>query len=323
VKATGHTPGAEATCTTTQNCSVCSVELAPAKGHVEEVDKAVASTCTATGLTEGKHCSVCKAILVAQETVEKIAHTPENLPSVAPTCTGTGLALGSKCSVCGTILKAQDVVPATGHTMTTYWINGSSSGHWHECKVCKTKADFAAHTYTDGVCSICGYGCKHTGGTATCSELAVCTACKKPYGEMLAHTPGAAATCSTAQTCTVCNAVVTEKLDHELEFVDAKAATCGAAGWDKYEKCKNCDYTTYKEVAATGAHTYGDFTVVTEATTKAPGKQTHTCKTCNFVETVEIPVLDAPAIPWLWIIIAVVVVAAVIIVIVVVKKKEQ
>ena len=40
--AKGHTPGAEATCTTAQVCTVCNVELAPAKGHTPGVE----ATCT-------------------------------------------------------------------------------------------------------------------------------------------------------------------------------------------------------------------------------------------------------------------------------------
>ncbi len=49
-----------------------------AKGHTEVVDAAVAATCTKTGLTEGKHCSVCNEVLVKQETVPMSEHKFEN-----------------------------------------------------------------------------------------------------------------------------------------------------------------------------------------------------------------------------------------------------
>ena len=363
VPALGHKPGANATCTTNQTCKVCNLELVPALGHTEAIDAAVSATCTATGLTEGKHCSVCNEVLVKQNVVEKVAHTPEVIPAVAPTCTATGLKAGEKCSACGEILKkqevaekiahtsvtvpsvsatctktgltsgakcsvcnevlkAQETVAALGHNWGSSWVNSSSSGHWKACKSCGEKKEFAAHTMSEGVCAVCGYGCKHTGGTATCSEQAVCTSCNKPYGELLPHTPGAAATCSTAQICTVCNAVITEKLDHELEFIDAKAATCGAVGWEKYEKCKNCDYSTYKEIVATGNHTFGDWTVVKEATTKEAGEESHTCTVCNFAETREIAPVEI-AIPWLWIIVLIVLVCVLIVVFITIKKKKK
>ena len=72
----------EPTCTEAgekvQKCTLCDkvlkTEAIPALGHKEEVIPAVAATCTETGLTEGKKCSVCNEILVKQETVAALGH---------------------------------------------------------------------------------------------------------------------------------------------------------------------------------------------------------------------------------------------------------
>ena len=87
-------------------CSLCNkteTETIPAAGHTEVIDKAVAATCTKTGLTEGIHCSVCNAVIKAQETVPAKGHKYVDTV-VKPTYTAKGYTL-HKCSVCGESYK--------------------------------------------------------------------------------------------------------------------------------------------------------------------------------------------------------------------------
>ena len=106
----GWTITEEASCTKdgekVRVCSLCNkteTETIPATGHTEVIDKAVAATCTKTGLTEGKHCSVCNAVIKAQKTVPAKGHKYVDTV-VKPTYTAKGYTL-HKCSVCGTSYK--------------------------------------------------------------------------------------------------------------------------------------------------------------------------------------------------------------------------
>ena len=87
-------------------CSLCNkteTETIPVAGHTEVIDKAVAATCTKTGLTEGIHCSVCNVVIKAQETVPAKGHKYVDTV-VKPTYTAKGYTL-HKCSVCGESYK--------------------------------------------------------------------------------------------------------------------------------------------------------------------------------------------------------------------------
>ena len=99
-----------------RSCTLCGNKeqaVIPKSAHTEAVDKAVDPTCTETGLTEGKHCSVCKAVLIAQETVkanghkytEGICHCGTKDPNYVPAKTYTVVFKDYN----GTVLNTQTV----------------------------------------------------------------------------------------------------------------------------------------------------------------------------------------------------------------------
>ena len=68
------------------------------------------------------------------------------------------------------ILKKKDITHE--HTWDTAWKHNDTY-HWHEC--------------TDADCTEINDMEKHSGGTATCTEKAVCSVCKEPYGKVSGH----------------------------------------------------------------------------------------------------------------------------------------
>ena len=109
--------------------------------HTIVIDNAVDPTCTETGLTEGEHCSVCNAVLVAQEEIPALGHTEVVDEAKEATCTETGLTEGKHCSVCDEILVAQEIVPATGHSLIVHekaeatTSETGTEAYW-ECSAC-------------------------------------------------------------------------------------------------------------------------------------------------------------------------------------------
>ena len=132
-----------------------------------------------------------------------------------------------------------------------------------------------------------------TGGTATCSTKAVCVACGGEYGEKdpnnhaLVHHEAQAPTCTgigwdAYNTCSRCNYTTTYQelpaLNHDLEQHDAKAPTCTEIGWDAYETCSRCNHTTRTELPALN-HDYQAVTV--EPTCETDGYTVFTCSRCK------------------------------------------
>ena len=178
IKATGHkfgnwTTTKSATCTESgtqiRKCETCGAtesKSLSAKGHTEVVDKAIHATCTTDGKTEGSHCSVCGAVIKAQEIIKATGHKFGNWTTIKPatctesgtqirkcetcgateskslsakghtevvdkaipaTCTTDGKTEGSHCSVCNTVIKVQTVINATGHKSSGWIVDKAAS----------------------------------------------------------------------------------------------------------------------------------------------------------------------------------------------------
>ena len=83
--------------------------------HIEEIVPGIQPTCTETGLTEGKRCSLCGMTLVEQEIIPATGHTVIKVPGTQATCLDDGLTDGEKCEVCDAVIVKQSVIKATGH----------------------------------------------------------------------------------------------------------------------------------------------------------------------------------------------------------------
>ena len=130
------------------------------------------------------------------------------------------------------------------------------------------------------------------------------------YTTMLhTHTPGepvvenaADASCTepggydTVVYCTGCGAelsrVHTEvpALGHDVVSHDAKAPTCTEIGWDAYETCSRCDYTTYAEKSALG-HDVVNHDAKAPTCTESGWDAYETCARCDYTTYVEKPAL--------------------------------
>ena len=120
-----------------------------------------------------------------------------------------------------------NLLVACEHNWGTTWQTDSTS-HWHSCSICNGKDNIV----------------NHSGGTATCTEKAICEGCSLPYGNTLGH--------------------------------DFTGGTWKSDADHHWKKCSRCDVTDTE-----AAHEWNDGEVTTQPTCITAGEKTYTCTVCS------------------------------------------
>ena len=203
--------GGTATCTKKRVCTTCKGEY----GQLNTSNHTGENSWTQTATTHMKQWTCCEKVTVAET-----KHTWRD--GVCSVCSyvcehtgGTATCMSKAvCEICG---QPYGELAPDNHTKEIAWVqtaNTHAKGY-NCCGVLTSEA--ADHKWDAGVCTECGYVCKHSGGVTTCIELATCEICGQKYGELDA------------------NNHVGDK-----EIKDAVAATCTEAGYTGDVYCKSC-----------------------------------------------------------------------------------
>ena len=262
IPAKGHTPGAEADCENAQICTVCNEELAPAKGHNEVTDKAVAPTCTESGLTKGKHCSDCGKILVEQEYIPANNHSDPDGNYI--------------CDVCGadlcTVHDPADAVKE-GEKAPTCTEEGSYDSVVY-CSIChyeisREKVTVDKLSHTEVIDAAVAPDCENTGLTegkhcSVCNQVLVAQETVDKLGHNIVIDKAVEPTCentglTAGEHCTRCDYKVAQeivdKLGHNIVIDKAVEPTCESTGLTAGEHCTRCDYKLAQEIVDALGHT--------------------------------------------------------------------
>lgn len=135
---------------------------------------------------------------------------------------------------CDVVNGVIDKIKPHEHEYSADW-SSDATNHWHAALCDDAEpADVAAHTFAEGVCSVCGYE-KPVEETPVCTHEAMTSEVVKE------------ATCTEAGekkfTCTDCGYSYTQEiaiLDHTIEKLEAVEPTCTETGLGKGEKCSVC-----------------------------------------------------------------------------------
>ena len=213
-----------------------------------------------------------------------------------PTCTK-----GKTCEKCG----AEYAIP--GHVWSAWKPNGNGT-HTRKCTNpnCGAKeenvpcgGDSNATCITKGTCTTCGgqYDGGHKWTNPADSSLGngthriICLRCGL---NGTASCTGGTATCTAKAVCEVCDTEYGEKdpNNHDLAHLHAKAPTCTEKGWDAYDSCVRCGYTTRKELPALNHDLVRHVAQAPTCTEKGWAYDTCSRSGCNYTTRKELPALN-------------------------------
>ena len=306
VSATGHTDE-----NNDYVCDVCGTKLCTE--HVEEIIPAVDPTCTKTGLTAGKKCSVCDETIEGNKPLLASGHKEVLIKGTPAACGVKGTTDASYCSVCNTVIKDQKELAALEHIMIADTAN-SKAPNCTTTGVEAKKCSREGCTYTEKTTLPSTHKfSSYTEIAATCTKdgkkTGYCSACKQTTTEVIpatGHTVKNNASWSTTTeatctkdgvkkaTCNVCGGTATKAIPatgHNIvTYKEEQAPTCEKEGSTASKWCSVCKTVTEKsETIPKAEHTLGEWTVITTATCAAVGLKKAKCSACNkeVTETIE------------------------------------
>ena len=222
-------------------CSKCSAEdkksIDKTNNHIEVVDSAVAPTCTTTGLTAGKHCSVCNTIITAQTTISALEHTVVVDAATESTCKTNGKTDGKHCSVCDFVILEQTTLPLASHTY--------DNDEDEKCNVCDFVRDVnCKHTETitlQAISPTCIAGGLTEGKKCTkCEETLVAQTIVGALGHVEVIDNAVAATCTTdgkteGKHCSRCNTTLVAQMTIRAKDHADSNSICSVCGYNMLE----------------------------------------------------------------------------------------
>ena len=267
-------------------------------------------TCTEKGWSAYDTCKRCDYTTYQELPIDPDNHDLEHHEAKAATCTEKGWSAYDTCKREGCNYTSYQGLDALDHDWE--WVSNGNGTHTRTCK------NDPGHTETEA-CS--GVGCGQTGACSVCkgeytaadhkyetwlydsyehwSYCIYCSEERRSSHSFSEHKQSEATCVSPAKylgTCSDCGFYRTydrgdiDPNNHDLIHHEAKTATCTEIGWEAYDTCSRCDYTTYVELT-NGGHSLTHYAAKAPTCTEIGWEAYDTCSHCDYTTYVELPAL--------------------------------